>query len=190
MELKENQTEYFNNLLEKAGSRQQNLILLKEYNYKSIGFFGKRKLRKSISEFEECLEMIPDHWESMFLMAKAHQRLGEHNKSLKLLEKAFKIETDNPMIPMEAALESMHMEDIDKAIFYSEESLKRKPNDFALLGNHAMNLLIAKRDEEAKIVIEQAIELFPNDPNNQNVEAKINNVIAGEEKRPTFKDVI
>lgn len=47
---------------------------------------------------------------------------------------------------MEASLEAMHLKNLDKALYYSEESLKTKPNDFALTGNHAMDLLVAQRD--------------------------------------------
>jgi len=180
----------FNNLFNRAIQRQKNLIFLDGYKRRPIGFFGKRKLRKSIEEFIECLELIPDHWQSMVLMAKSHQRLGEHRKAFELLEKAFTIELKNHTIPMEASLEAMHLEKIDIAIYYSEESLKRKPNDFSLLGNHAMNLLVAERDNEAKLTIRKAIDLNPTDKINQNIEKKINEVIAGKTKRPTFRDAI
>jgi tetratricopeptide (TPR) repeat protein len=190
MELSNQQIDYFNNLFVRATQRQRNLIFLDGYKRASVGFFGKRKLRKSIEEFKECISIVPDHWQSMVFMAKAYQRLGEHKEAFELLKKAFTVELKNPTIPMEASLEAMHLEKIDLAIYYSEESLKRKPNDFSLLGNHAMNLLVAGRDEEAKLTILKAIELNTDDKINKNIEKKINDVIDGKAKRPTFKDAI
>ena len=190
MNLTKEQIDYFNQVFERAGKRQNRLVFLDGYNRQPIGFFGKKKLKKSIEDFKECLEMIPDHWQSMVLMSKAYQRLGLHTEAFELLEKAFEIETENSTIPMEASLEAMHLNKIDKAIFYSEESIKRKPGDSALLGNHAMNLLVAKQDDEAKRIIDKAIDLNPKDSININIQRKINDVINGKSKRPTFEDAI
>jgi len=188
--LDENQVEQFNQLFESACNRQEKLIHLDGYHVKSLSTTDKEKLYKSIEEFQGCLAIFPEHWQSMTLMAKSYQRLGQHEKALELLEKAFLIETENTTIPMEASLNAMHLEDIDKAIFYSEESLKRKPNDVALLGNHAMNLLVACKDDEAKRIIQQAMKLDPADPINKNVKSVIDVVLSGKRKRPTFKDAV
>ena len=107
MNLTKEQIDYFNQIFERAGKRQNGLVFLDGYNRQPLGFFGKKKLKKSIEDFKECLEMIPDHWQSMVLMSKAYQRLGLHNEAFELLEKAFEIETENSTIPMEASLEAM-----------------------------------------------------------------------------------
>jgi tetratricopeptide (TPR) repeat protein len=190
MELTKEQIDYFNTAFERAGKRQSGIVYLDGYNRRPLGFFGKKKLKKSIDDFKFCLELIPDHWQSMVLMAKSYQRLDLHSEAFDLLEKAFTIELDNATIPMEASLEAMHLNKIDKAIYYSEQSIKRKPNDFALLGNHAMNLLVAGKDMDAKEIIDEAIRLNPNDSINKNIEKKISDVISGKSNRPTFKDAI
>lgn len=180
----------FNEIFERAGKRQEGLIFLDGYRRKKLNDSDKKRLEESISDFKKCLDIVPDHWQSMMLMAKALQRLDRHPEALEQLESALKIELENPSIAMEASLEAMHLKDLDKAIVYSEESLKRKPNDFALLGNHAMNLLVAERDYEAKETIESAIELQPNDSVNKNIEQTIKDVLSGKRNRPTFEDVI
>ncbi len=190
MELTKKQIDQFNDAFERAGKRQSGLVYLDGYNRQPLGFFGKRKLKKSIEDFKFCLELIPDHWQSMVLMAKSYQRLDLHSEAFNLLEKAFTIELKNATIPMEASLEAMHLNKIDKAIYYSEQSIKRKPNDFALLGNHAMNLLVAAKDMDAKEIIEEAIKLNPNDSINKNIHKKISDVIGGKSDRPTFRDAI
>jgi tetratricopeptide (TPR) repeat protein len=189
-ELENQKFQNFNEIFERAGKRQEGLILLDGYKRKTLDESEKIRLEESIKDYQKCLEVVPDHWQSMMLMAKALQRLERHSEALEQLESALKIELENHSIPMEASLEAMHLKDLDKAIRYSEESLKRKPNDFALLGNHAMNLLVAEKDQEAKEAIDKAIKLQPHDSVNRNIESIVKDVLSGKRKRPTFEDAI
>lgn len=180
----------FNEIFERACKNQEGLILLDGYQRKQLNSSEKVRLEESINDFQKCLEIFPDHWHSMVLMAKAFQRLERHTEALEQLELAFTTDKENHTIPMEASLEAMHLKDFDKALYYSEESLKRKPNDFVLMGNHAMNLLIAQKDDEAKEMIEKAIKMKPYDAVNNNIESIIKEVLSGNRKRPTFEDAI
>lgn len=188
-ELQNKKYQEFNEIFERAGKKQEGLILLDRYRSKKLNESEKLKLEESVKDFKKCLEIVPEHWQSMVLMSKAFQRLEKHQDALEQLELAFKLELENHIIPMEASLEAMHLKDLKKAIFYSEESLKRNPNDFTLLGNHAMNLLVAKKDLEAQETIYKAIKLQPNDSINKNIESIIKDVIAEKRERPTFEDV-
>lgn len=189
-EFENKKNQEFNEIFEQAGKKQEGLVILDGYRRKELNKFEKLKLEESIQDFQKCLDIVPEHWQSMVLMSKAFQRLERHHEALEQLELAFKLELENHIIPMEASLEAMHLKDIDKAIFYSEESLKRKPNDYALLGNHAMNLLVARKDNEAKETIDKAIKLQPNDSINKNIESIIKDVIAEKRQRPTFEDAV
>lgn len=189
-EIENKKNEEFNEIFERAGKRQEYLILLDGYRKEKLMESDKLKLEESVKDFRKCLEMCPDHWQSMVLMAKSYQRLGRHSEALEQLESAMKLELKNHSIPMEASLEAMHLKYVEKALFYSEESLKRKPNDFVLMGNHAMNLLIAKKDKEAKEIIGKAIRIQPNDSINRNIESIIRDVISGDRNRPTFEETI
>ena len=190
LEIENQKFEEFNEIFEQAVKKQKDLIFLDGYRSKNLNTTEKLKLEECVKDFQKCLQIVPDHWQSMMLMAKAFQRLERHIEALEQLELAFKIEFENHSIPLEASLEAMHLNDFDKALFYSEESLKRKPNDFALLGNHAMNLLVAQKDIEAKITIEKAIKIQPNDSVNRNIESIVRDVMSGNRKRPTFEDAI
>lgn len=180
----------FNEIFERAGKKQEGLILLNGYQRKKLNQSEKSRLEESVIEFQKCLEIVPEHWQSMMLISKALQRLERHSEALEHLENACKIELKNHSIAMEASLEAMHLKNLEKALYYSEESVKRKPNDFALMGNHAMNLLVANKDQEAKDTIDNAIKIKPNDSVNKNIKSIINGVISGKRKRPTFEDVI
>lgn len=189
-EIENKKYQEFNILYERAGKKQEGLISLDGYKRKALSISDKLKLEESIKDYKKCLNIFPEHWQCMLLMAKALQRLERHSESLEQLELAFTIDLENHSIPMEASLEAMHLKNIDKAIYYSEESLKRKPNDFTLMGNHAMNLLIAEKDNEAKNIIEEAIRIQPDDSINKNIESLVRDVINGKRKRPTFEDSI
>lgn len=184
------QTENFNKMYNLACEKQEGLILLGGYRMEELDPADQLKLEESVDYFKQCLVLLDDHWPSMVLQAKALQRLGRHEEALVLLEKAFTINEDNHSIPMEAALEAIHLQDLDKALYYSAASLERKPNDFALMGNHAMNLVLAKRDDEALALIEQALVLEPKDQVNENVKNLIQGVIAGDRARPTMEETI
>jgi tetratricopeptide (TPR) repeat protein len=180
----------FDEIFDKAIDKQKGLILLDGHRSKPLGTDDKLKLEESIENFKKCLQIVPAHWQSMVMIAKSYQRLERHTEAFEYLEQAFNTESENHTIPMEASLEAMHLKDIDKALFYSEESLKRKPDDFVLMGNYAMNLLIANKDDEAKEMIEKAIKINPNDKVNRNIRSIVSDVIAGERKRPAFEDTI
>ena len=189
-EIENKKYQEFNEIFERAGKKQKGLILLDGYRRKQLNSSEEMRLEESIKDFQKCLEIVPTHWQSMVLMAKAFQRLERHAEALRQLELAFNIEKKNQTIPMEASLEAMHLKDFDKALYYSEESLKRKPNDFALMGNHAMNLLVAQKDNEAKEMIDKAIKMNPNDSVNRNIESIVKDVMSGNRIRPTFEDAI
>lgn len=190
MNLTNQQIADFNNAYQKACNKMKGIAILEGYRPSGIGFFEKIRANKAIKYFEIALAIEPNNYQSLFFLGKIYQRLGEYNKSLGLLEKAMQFEKENHYLPLEASLVAMHLNQLDKAIEYSNEGLRRKPNDFALLGNHSMNLLIAGKDQEAKENIEKAIKLNPTDEINKRIQSKINSVISGQERRPTFKDSI
>lgn len=182
--------EQFNTLYDLACEKQKDLILLGGYRMDKLNQNDQTKLEESVQYFEQCLSLIEEHWPSMVLMAKALQRLERHEEAFALLEKAFVLNEENHSIPMEAALEAIHLEDLEKALYYSEASMQRKPHDFALMGNHAMNLVLAERDAEALALIEAALVLEPKDEVNENVKNLIKEVMAGTRKRPTMAETI
>ena len=182
--------EQFSTFYNQAIAAQEGLIRLDEYKkMPELSETDKQSLQKSISIFDKCLHIAPNHWQSMFFQAKAHQRLSEHEKAFKILETACKIEKINHAVTLEAALEAMHLGLFEKAIYYSEEALKRKPNDVALLGNYAMNLLIMEQDEKALLFIKKALDLDPDDQINNNIKNRIEDVISGKKERPIFNQV-
>ncbi len=189
-EAEERRVKEFIEIYERASKRQEKLIYLDGYKIKDVKPAEKLRLEESIADFKKCIEMVPDHWQSMVLMGKALQRLERHAEALQQLEAACKIELENHTIPMEAATEAVHMKDMDKALYYSAESLKRAPNDIAAMGNHAMNLLLAHKDIDAQQTIEEALRLQPDDSVNRHIGSIVNGVLSGVRERPTFEELM
>ncbi len=180
----------FNERFDRAVEKQESLILIGTEERNKLRESEKKTLEETIEDFKRCLEIAPDHWPSMTLMAKSLQRLNRHEEALQCLENAMTLEQENPFIAMEASLEAIFLKDIVKALRYSAESIKRSPGNIEVLGNHAMNSLIAGRDQEAKETIHKALELEPNDQVNKNVKSLIDDVIAERRDRPTIEDTL
>jgi tetratricopeptide (TPR) repeat protein len=178
----------FNSFYELGCKQMKGLILIGNYRPKRLWFFDKLKARNAIKSFEQALSIIPDHFQSLFFIGKLYQRLTNYDIALSYFEHALKVEQVNHNIPQEASLVAMHLNQLDKGLEYSKEALKRKPDDIALLGNHSMNLLIAGLDKEAKETIDKAISLSPDDNINNKIKDKIEAVIAGQIRRPIFKE--
>lgn len=190
MNLTDEQINQFNQYYDDACKKMKGIIILESYRPKAIGFFEKIKANKAIRLFEKALQIFPDHFPSLFFIGKIYQRLAQYDKSLLYFERALEFEKQNYSLPQEASLVAMHLGQVEKAIEYSAESIKRAPGHIALMGNHAMNLLIAGKDTEAKKHIEEALTIEPNDEINKNIQKRIHNVISGNAKRPVFNETI
>ncbi|UYQ95666.1 hypothetical protein MKQ68_11185 [Chitinophaga horti] len=186
MNFTEQQVNEFNAGYELACRKMKGLSLMEEYRPRSMNFLERIRAKGAIKAFQKALQIYPDHWQSLFFLGKIYQRMKDHEKSLYYFESALRVEQDNHNIPQEAALAAMHLNQIEKAIMYSAESVKRKPGDPALMGNHAMNLLIAGQDHEALGTINAALAINGTDSINLRIYQKISGVIAGSEDRPTF----
>lgn len=189
-QLTDAQVEAFNALYETAAERIKGVVYLDAHRARPLGFWGKIKLNRSIGDFERCLALVPDHWPSLFFMAKAYERLGNFARALELFEQAMALEPDNDLIPQEASLTCVHLDDIEKAILYSAEAIRRNPEKAVLRANHAMNLLIAGRDAEALEEIERALGQEPEDKISQHIHGVIREVLAGTRKRPGCAEAI
>jgi tetratricopeptide (TPR) repeat protein len=180
--------EKFNALYENGCKKIKDIIILEKYKPKAINFFEKTKIKKAIACFEQALLIYPEHWQSLFFLGKIYQRLQNYDRALSYFENAVQLERLDHNIFSEASITAMHLKNTNKGIEYSSEALKRKPNDFALLGNHSMNLLIGGKNKEAIETIDKAIVIKPDDQINQKIKAQIIRVINGNMAPPTFED--
>ena len=188
-ELPEDQIPIFNLNFEKGNEFADSLIIIKGQGNSKLGFWNKRKAIKAIKYYSECLSMIPNHWQTNWLIAKVYQAMSDNEKALKHFEKAIEIEKTNPDLPREASISAMDSGNVELAVEYSQEAISREPNDAGLYCNHAVNLMVLGNDNAAKANIEKAMEMEPNDEINKNVFSLINAVAIGKRKRPKFNEL-
>lgn len=187
MELSDKEIEQFNKLYNQACKKMKGLIILDEYRPKGMSFLEKMRAKKTIKLFSEALKIDANHFASLFFIGKMYQRMKEYEPALEYMEKALLLDQTNPSIAQEASLVAMSLNQVEKAVVYSTEAIRRAPEHPAILCNHAMNLLIAAKDSEALEVIEKALSIEPGDEISQRVHGKILAVMSGEEKRPTYE---
>ncbi len=188
MDFTEQQRADFNRYYDDACKAQEGIIILGNYRPKGVGFFEKLRAKKAIRLFEKALMIHPESSQCLFFVGKIYQRLEEYQKALSYIEAAMVYEKGNENLPMEASLVAMQLDLVDKAIELSAEAVKRKPDASYVLGNHSMNLLITGHDQDAKDTINKALLSDPNDEINKRIKQRIDDVIAGVKKRPTFKE--
>ena len=188
-ELPEDKILVFNSNFEKGNELAEGLIIIKGQTTSKLVFWDKRRAKKAIRYYRECLDLIPNHWQTNWLIAKVYQAMSENEKALEHFETAVKIEKTNPDLPREASISAMDSGNVKLAVEYSKEAIKREPNDAGLYCNHAVNLMVLGNDEEAKAHIEKAIAMEPNDETNRNVYALINAVATGKRERPKFNEL-
>lgn len=188
-ELPEDQIPIFEANFDKATELAEGLMIIQGKANAKMGYWQRRRAKKAIKCYQACLELIPHHWQSHWLMAKVYQATGDRELALQHFETAVKIEPSNPDLPREASIAAMDLGKVSQAVEYSEEALNRAPVNPGLLCNHAVNLMVMGRDEEALQNIERAMELDPGDEININVHALIKAVASGERRRPRFDEL-
>jgi len=188
-ELPEDKIPIFNSNFEKGNELSNGLTLLKGQSNPKLGFWNKRKAKKAIKHYSECLALIPNHWQTNWLIAKVYQAISDSEKALEHFERAVNTEKMNPDLPREASISAMDSGNVKLAVEYSQEAINREPNDAGLYCNHAVNLMVLGNDNEAKTYIEKAIRMEPNDDINKNVDHLINAVATCKRKRPKYNEL-
>jgi len=188
-ELPEDKIPTFNSNFEEGNRLSKGIIIIKGTAESKLNFWNKRKAKKAIKHYKECLSLIPNHWQINWLIAKVYQALSENKKALNHFEIAVEIEKNNPDLPREASISAMDSGNVDLAVKYSQEALNREPNDSGLYCNHAVNLMVLGNDNEAISYIKKAIEMEPNDEINKYAFSLINDVANVQKKRPKYNEL-
>ena len=94
-ELPEDKILIFNSNFEKGNRLSEGITIIKGTADAKLGFWNKRKAKKAINHYNECLNLIPNHWQTNWLIAKVYQAVSENEKALNHFEIAVEIEKAN-----------------------------------------------------------------------------------------------
>lgn len=188
-ELDKNKIPFFNFNFEEGNRLSNGILIIKGTTNSKLGFWSKRKANKAIRHYKQCLKLIPNHWQTNWLIAKVYQAISENEKAVNHFQIAVEIERTNPDLPREASISAMNFGNVELAVKYSLEAINREPNDSGLYCNHAINLMVAGNDIDALEYIKKAIALEPTDEINKNAYSLILDVTTGKSRRPKYNEL-
>ena len=175
--LTDENTDLVSKLFKKASERFEPYVLIDNESYGIVGWFVELKIKKSIKELKQCLEIIPNHINSIFLIGKCYQSLGENNLSLQFFEQGLAIEFPELTYEedyakfvrltnyclLEASVIYAKIGNFDMAINYSNRLIDKDPDNIVVLTNQAMNFIIKGMDSVADTLLGKAITIAPSD---------------------------
>ena len=176
-DLTDEKIDHFNILFDKATTRFEPYLLLDNQSYGYVGWFVELKIKKSIKELKQCLEIIPNHLNSIFFLGKCYQSLGDINLSLQYFEQGLSTEFSELNYKedlskfqrllnyclLEASVTYAKIGNFEKAIDYSNKLIDKDPENISVLTNLAMNYIIKGKDSEANEIIGKALSIAPDD---------------------------
>jgi|SRR5215510_5241624 len=139
------------------------LVLHENQGRKPPGFWVMLKLKRAVRLFEKLLLLVPDHWNSMWILGKTVQRLGDERAAFGWFVQAWDQNPRNVDVAREAALSAMHLGLARQAIEYCEEALKLEPNEPGLICNLALALIHDGKPAEALHKAKLAVDRNPKD---------------------------
>jgi Flp pilus assembly protein TadD len=142
------------------------------------------KLRRATGLFQKVIRLVPRHWNSMWLLGKTVQRLGDEQTAFEWFVKAWDLEPKNADVAREASLSAMNLGLGRHAIEYSEEALKVEPNEAGLMCNLGLAYLHDGQPEKALEIVQHAKVLDGNDKVNENVLRLIQHIISNKSACP------
>ena len=145
------------------------LILHENQGRKPPGFWTRLKLKRAVNLLEKVLQLAQNHWNSMWILGKTVQRLGDERAAFDWFVKAWDQTPRNIDVAREAALSAMHLGLARHAIEYCEEALKLEPNDPGMICNLALALIHDGKPSEALVKAKVAVDGNPNDTVSVNV---------------------
>ncbi|MFT3683598.1 MAG: tetratricopeptide repeat protein [Phycisphaerales bacterium] len=159
----------FNQLSHQASELSRNLALLHDRSLPVMGFFARRRARKAIALYKQCIEIFPGSWQSHWLKGKLHQVLNEHAHASAAFDEAARINPTQPDVLREAAISAADIHDYEKSLRYAAAASAAAPDDAGLVANLALAQSQCGRHVQAIATAEQACRMDPADEINQNV---------------------
>jgi tetratricopeptide (TPR) repeat protein len=173
-------------LFDKAGAIVQDEILLHErQSMARPGWFSRLRLRRALRLYGRVLELIPESWNSMWFVAKTHQRLGELERALEWMERAYQVNASRVDIAREASLMAMDLGRREAAVVYAHRATQIEKEDAGLFANLALAYLLANQLEHAREGIERSLELDSQDEISRTIQEMIEHFVREKKEPPS-----
>ena len=147
------------------------------YNLKGAVFFYAEIYDSAIYYFEQSLRFRPYDFRSLINLGFSQSRLGQLDKSLANLRRAYKYRPDEVLLLITLAESFFHRKEMDSTLFYAEEAIKLDSTftaSYMAAGTAAFQMGLYSKSER---YLRKYLQLKPNSPENERV-VKILNIIA------------
>jgi tetratricopeptide (TPR) repeat protein len=148
------------------------------------GWFVRRKLAEAIRCFEQALQINSEGWSSMWALGKIHQRLGDHQESLRWFARAHKVNPGHPDVAREAGLAALDCGEAALAMQFCSCAVADRPHDAGLVANLALAHMLYGNDKHAIECAERAARAAPGDETSRTVLEFVRDVAGGRRPRP------
>ena len=157
----------------------EGLTQLDGQTHKNLGFFDKRKLRKSKDLFERAAPESPGNAAPYLMLAKISHSLADKEESLDYLLKAWDLEPANLILVIELSGAYGVLGKLKEAISVLEEGLKYHPCEPRILFNLGISYLLENRSDLAVQVFQKTVEVEPEFEQNEKLLKYSKSVFSG-----------
>lgn len=121
----------------------------------------QKNLKKARTHFENALKIKPDYYKVMVILAALDEEEGKLDEAIEKAEKALVSSEDAPTALRVLISVYNKKGNKQKAMEYQKKLTELEPDSPESLFNKAADLLNAKKDAEAKPLLEKAISIDP-----------------------------
>jgi tetratricopeptide (TPR) repeat protein len=136
-----------------------------------------------------CLELWlkdhPESWQALWVLGKAHQRLGRSEQAGEFFLRSHEENPHHPDVARELVMECIAMGRGPEAVHFARTAVELDPGDITLQVNLALALLISGQVSEALLHANQALSRDPADEVAANVVGFVRDVAEGRRPLPT-----
>lgn len=139
---------------------------------------------RGIDLLRKAIEVCPREPGPLFLLAKAHQALGDSRGEHEAFVRLSEVLPDNPDVALELTHSCLMLGKVDDALVAADQAARQKPDDPGILANLALTYLIAGRHAEAIRTIMKSLKINPSDPASRNLLLSIRAIGDGKWPQP------
>jgi tetratricopeptide (TPR) repeat protein len=145
---------------------------------------AEESLKKGIDGLQKVLEINPDNWSARWMLGKAMQALGFHERAYEEFLTAHKKVSDQHIM-RELALECLETNRFTQAVYYCHIAMEFDPNDYTLWSNMALAQLFKGDVDNAEKWANKSLEKIPGDLPALNILKIIADIKSGKRKIPS-----
>ena len=150
----------------------------------------RTELERGIELLRQAAAINPANWSAHWIIGKGHQALGDSESAYEAFGKSFELHKGDANVAREYMFECLNLGHAEKGIYAARHATKLEPDNPGLVANLALALLIGGELEEAAEIVQQAIDLAPDDEITRNVQKVISAVRTGSRPQPkTMSDL-